>query len=326
MMKSRATRASAAAIAAAAAVAIGYSGYRLFRFGLDPHMRESMIARVISGGVEASDEAVSPADADFEHRAKAWFLGARRSIEHLADDGQRLFGWRIDAACDEQPTHDYAIVCHGYSSAPEHMARYVYHFFERNMSVLAPAARAHERNSDTGFIQMGWRDSLDLLGWIQDICRRDHRARIILFGLSMGAAEVMMASGLELPENVRLIIEDCGYTSVWDEFFFQFKRMFKMPAFPVLYAADAICRLRAGFTLGEASSLERLAHARIPMLFIHGTRDTFVPFSMLDEVFDACASPVKRKLAINGAGHARSASTDPERYWGTIDAFIDDNL
>ena len=114
-----------------------------------------------------------------------------------------------------------------------------------------------------------------------------------------GAATVMMTAGEPLPPNVRAIVEDCGYTTAWEEFRYQLKKTYGLPPFPVLYTADALLRRRAGFSLREASAAAQVAHSRTPMLFIHGGKDAFVPFAMLDEVYAAARCP---KEKICGAG------------------------
>ena len=151
-------------------------------------------------------------------------------------------------------------------------------------------------------------------------------ARILVFGESMGAATAMDVAGESLPANVKCIIEDCGYTSVWDEFSLQLKDVFGLPSFPLLDVANLVCNVRAGYDFHKASSVEQLKHATVPMLFIHGDQDTFVPYSMLDQNYDACASKVKQKLTIHGATHAKSAQVDPELYWNTVDDFLDENF
>ena len=130
--------------------------------------------------------------------------------------------------------------------------------------------------------------------------------------------------GMGWPE--RLDIEDCGYTSVWDEFSLQLKDVFGLPSFPLLDVANLVCNVRAGYDFHKASSMEQLEHATVPMLFIHGDQDTFVPYSMLDQNYDTCASKVKQKLTIHGATHAKSAQVDPELYWNTVDNFLDKNF
>ena len=142
----------------------------------------------------------------------------------------------------------------------------------------------------------------------------------------MGAATAMDVAGESLPANVKCIIEDCGYTSVWDEFSLQLKDVFGLPSFPLLDVANLVCNVRAGYDFHKASSVNQLEHATVPMLFIHGDQDTFVPYDMLDQNYDACASKVKQKLTIHGATHAKSAQVDPELYWNTVDDFLDKNF
>lgn len=158
---------------------------------------------------------------------------------------------------------------------------------------------------------MGWPERRDVVRWCQQLIAEDPEAEIVLYGVSMGAATVMMASGeADLPVQVRCVIEDCGYTSVWDEFSGQLKELFGLPPFPVLNAADLVCRIRAGYSITEASALRQVERSVTPTLFIHGEEDTFVPFWMLEELYQA-ASCEKEKLAVPGAAHAESAAVAP---------------
>ena len=155
------------------------------------------------------------------------------------------------------------------------------------------------------------------------LVEQDSEAEIVLYGISMGGATVMMTAGEELLSNVKCIIEDCGYSSVWDEFAGQLDELFGLPTFPVLDAASLASQVRAGFGFKEASAVEQLKRASVPMLFIHGEDDTFVPYWMLDVVYEACASPEKERLSVPGAGHGEASWKDPELYWSTVGAFLD---
>ena len=322
----RIVAAVAGALVALVLIGLGFVGNFLVDFALNPHAEVSMARSMGSGkvsGLEGSREA--KADDAYAETAAAWFDATRESVSHQAEDGTVLLGWRLGGVDDAAYSdgHTWAVVCHGYVGEPADMAKYAYHFAQMGMSVLMPAARGHERNVDAGLIQMGWQDARDLIGWIEDIVAADPEARIMLFGTSMGGFEVMAASGQDgLSENVCLAVEDCGYTSVWDEFVVQLDNVFGLPSFPILNVADAACLLRAGYTFESASAVESLRQASVPMLFIHGDEDDFVPFSMLDECYEACASEQKERLVVPGAGHGLSASTDPELYWGTVDAFV----
>ncbi|SER90714.1 hypothetical protein SAMN04487944_112100 [Gracilibacillus ureilyticus] len=221
----------------------------------------------------------------------------------------------------EQMTDKWAIVVHGYGARASVMTRWIRGFYEKGYHVLAPDLRGHGE-SEGDYIGMGWHDRLDILQWIDEILAKNQNATITLFGISMGGATVMMASGENLPANVKVIVEDCGYTSVQDIFAYQLKDLFKLPKFPVLNAANMVTKIRAGFDLSEASALEKLRKCELPMLFIHGDADRFVPFKMVEEVF-AAADTEKEKLIIPGAGHGEAVLVNPKLYWETIWSFID---
>ena len=125
---------------------------------------------------------------------------------------------------------------------------------------------------------------------------------------------------------MKCVVEDCGYSSVWDEFAGQLDELFHLPTFPVLDAASLVTQVRAGFGFKEASAVEQLKKASLPVLFIHGEDDTFVPYSMLDVVYRACASPDKEKLSIPGAAHGEASSKDPELYWSTVEVFLNKHI
>ena len=187
---------------------------------------------------------------------------------------------------NEPSSHKWAIVVHGYNGRASEMTKYVRNFYEQGYNVIAPDLRGHG-NSEGDYVGMGWHDRKDVLIWIQQILKKDPNAEIALFGVSMGGATVMMTSGEDLPSNVKVIIEDCGYSTVIDEFTYQLKDLFHLPKFPVMNAANMVTKLRAGYDLEEASAVKQVAKSKTPMLFIHGDADTFVPFEMLDEVYNA---------------------------------------
>lgn len=233
----------------------------------------------------------------------------------IMSDSLRLHGRKF-----ENPGSDYVLVCHGYTSKARHMAGFVHKFHSLGFNVLAVDARAHGESEGTK-IGMGWPERMDVIEWIKLILSWDPDARIILHGVSMGAATVLMASGETLPENVKAVIADCGYTSEWDEFIWE-AEMIHIPWFPVLNAASALSKLRDGYDFKQASALEQVKKSDIPTLFIHGTADELVPYKMLGELFSAAACE-KESLTVEGAGHALSSSVEPETYWSTVERFIE---
>jgi fermentation-respiration switch protein FrsA (DUF1100 family) len=137
----------------------------------------------------------------------------------------------------------------------------------------------------------------------------------------MGGAAVIMASGEQLPSNVAAIIEDSGYTSVWDILKYQLKHRYKLPAFPALYAANLWSEGKWGYNWKEASAVNQVKKSSTPVLFIHGGNDSVVPTEMVYTLYQA-AECKKRLLVIEEAEHAQAAMIDPERYWTEVFAFI----
>jgi uncharacterized protein len=232
-------------------------------------------------------------------------------------DKLKLHGYKI---LNKNSNNKWVLTVHGYTSKGIYMSSYAKRFHDMGYNILIPDLRGHGE-SEGNYIGMGWYDRLDILKWIDLIIKEDENAKIVLHGVSMGAATVSMTSGEELPINIKAIIADCGYTSVWEQFSHQLKAMYSLPNFPVMTASSAVARLKAGYDFKEASALKQVAKSKTPILFIHGDDDDFVPYRMMDELYNATSSD-KEKLTVKGAGHAKSSKVDPDLYWSTIENFI----
>ena len=235
-------------------------------------------------------------------------------------DNLKLHGYKIN----NKNSNVWVITVHGYMGSGAKMAFYAENFYNMGYNVLVPDLRGHGK-SEGNYIGMGWNDRKDILRWIDLILKENNNAEIILHGVSMGGATVMMTSGEELSENIKCIIEDCGYSSVVDEFEDKLKNIFNLPKTPILQVADLLSRVRAGYWFSDASSVSQLKKAKVPILFFHGDKDDFVPYDMLDKVYNA-ADVEKEKLVVEGAEHAKSAYVNPELYWNTISKFINKHL
>ena len=167
-------------------------------------------------------------------------------------------------------------------------------------------------------------DKDDIACWVNWINKQDPNAKIILHGVSMGAATTMMASGENL-NNVVGYIEDCGYTSVWDIFASELDKRFSLPTFPVLNISNGVAKLKAGYDFKEASSVDQLKKCQKPMLFIHGGKDDFVPTYMVYEVYDA-ANCEKDLYIVDEAGHAEAKDCDVDAYWNKVFSFINEKM
>ncbi len=255
-----------------------------------------------------------------ETDAQKWFNDKNnRSYWHIdSNDGLKLSAIYLPADTSSDKT---VITAHGYMGNAETMANYAKMFHDLGYNVLVPDARGHGK-SEGDYIGFGWPERKDYVQWIDQIIQKEGSSqKIVLYGISMGAATVMMTSGEKLPENVKAIIEDCGYSSVNEELGYQLDDMFHLPAFPLMQVTSLITRIRAGYFFGDANAVKQLEKNTRPMLFIHGDADTFVPYEMLDKVYDATKGP-KEKYVVKGAEHAKAYAVDPEKYQRVVQDFL----
>lgn len=231
-------------------------------------------------------------------------------------DNLNLHAYKV---LNQNDSNKWVITVHGYTSEGINMSSYAKNYYDIGYNVLIPDLRSHGL-SEGDYIGMGWDDRLDIIDWINTILEYNPNAEIVLHGVSMGAATVSMVSGEDLPSNVKAIVADCGYTSVWDEFAYQLDDLFSLPEFPILNVSSLVAKVRAGYFLGEASTLKQVAKSKTPILFIHGDEDDFVPYYMMEELYNATSSE-KEMLTIKNAGHAKASEVDPEIYWTTVSNF-----
>ena len=235
-----------------------------------------------------------------------------------SSDNLKLHAYEVK---NENKTDKWAIVVHGYTSEGKLLSSKAKHLYNMGYNVLVPDLRSHG-TSEGDYIGMGWHDRLDIIDWINYIVKNNPNSEIALHGTSMGSATVLMVSGEKLPSNVKAIVADCGYTSVYDEFSYQLKQLFNLPAFPIMNFSDVVTHIRAGYCLNDASAINQVKKSTTPILYIHGDKDDFVPYYMMDELYNATNSE-KEKLTIEGGEHANSDLVNPKLYWSTVNSFLE---
>ena len=218
-------------------------------------------------------------------------------------------------------SHKWAILVHGYGRDQTYAFDYAEEYLKHGYNVLTPDLRA-SGTSEGIYLTMGAFESQDVVKWAEKIVERDPQAKIILHGVSMGAATVLMADELQ-PPNVVAVVEDCGYTTAYEMFAAQMKKIFGLPEFPIMNFVDAVSKIETGVAVSDAASIISVKNSKIPTLFIHGDADKLVPFEMLDKLYNASSAPVKEKFVVKGAGHADAKKTDPPKYFQRVFNFID---
>lgn len=218
----------------------------------------------------------------------------------------------------DQDSHKWVILVHGYRSDHSMMNEFARIYREKGYNTLQPDNRAHG-SSGGDFIGMGYYDASDILSWISYITELDPHAEITLHGISMGAAALMILSdNMLVPDNVKVIIADCGYTSALDYVRLKLKNIIVVPEL-MSWFTD----IRTGYSLKEAAPLAHIKKSRIPIFFIHGSKDATIPVEHAYSLYES-AECTKELYICEAAGHGESAFLDPERYWYKVFSFIDE--
>lgn len=264
-------------------------------------------------------------ETEFERMYKArikngiqWFLDKNpERINIKSHDG-------LDLAADYLPAEDprgTIIVVHGYRSSNVRDFSCVFELYHSwNFNILAVHDRAHGASGGK-YIGFGILDRYDVRSWV-DYAVANIGGNIVLDGLSMGSSTVLMASGFDLPENVKCIIADCGFTSPWEECKHVLKQSFNLPAIPLLPICSFLVKLTAGYALDEYSTLDALKTNKLPILFIHGGGDSFVPTYMGKQNYEACTAE-KELIIVDGAEHAESFLKETDRCTEALRRFLD---
>lgn len=224
-------------------------------------------------------------------------------------------GLRLHALYAHHPeAQGTAVLVHGYTDTAWSMMMFGKLYYDTlHYNILLPEHQRHGE-SEGDAIQMGWLDRLNIERWIDIADSLWSGTPIYLHGVSMGGATVMMCSGDALPSSVKGIIDDCGFTSVWDEFSGEIANQFGLPVHPLLDVASFICNLRYGWNFKEASALEQVRKSTLPMLFIHGGADDYVPTAMVHPLYEAKTQGYKQLWIAPGSAHAVSYRDHREEY------------
>lgn len=188
-------------------------------------------------------------------------------------------------------------------------------------NALLADQRCHGKSGGRA-ITFGIKERYDCMDWIRYANRRfGERTPIILAGISMGASTVLMTADLGLPVNVKGIMADCPYSAPKEIL----KEVMKQMKFPVNVTYTAVrlgAKIFGGFDIEEHSAIEAMRNCSLPILFIHGDEDYFVPCKMSQECFDACNSQEKKLVFVKGAAHGMSFCVDGELYEKEMEEFL----
>lgn len=236
-------------------------------------------------------------------------------------DGLKLHAFYLSAGI---PSDKCIIFHHGFTSKAMDNMTHAKFFHELGYEVLLLDLRAHGASEGkyVGFGVLDRYDTQEWLKWCSD--RFGPGMKYVLHGTSMGATTVLMSLGLSyVQEHVSAVIADCAFTSAEEIFSHVMKKNYHLPSFPFMEIGDVYSQILAGYKFGDYSTIEALKGNRVPVLFIHGELDKFVPTWMSDENYKA-ATCKKKLLIVKNAGHGSSVFEDTVLYENTEKEFLEE--
>ncbi|MCH5180272.1 MAG: alpha/beta fold hydrolase [Erysipelotrichales bacterium] len=252
--------------------------------------------------------------------AKLLILSNPNLTEHHIksyDDKYNLCGYYIKS---KNKSDILILLLHGYRSSGLSDLSLFYNIYkDSDFDVFAVDHRSHGKSEGT-HIGFGTLDHRDVKEWLKYLKEKFPNKKIIIHGVSMGANTSLLLSDYQFDE-VKGIIADCGYTSVYEQFKHIIKTMIKLPSGLLLKSSNYFSKKFCGYQLKEEDTKEHLKHSIRPILFIHGEKDTFVPTRFSKENYDSCVSD-KELLIIENASHAQCALVDEDKYRTTVLNFV----
>lgn len=240
------------------------------------------------------------------------------SADIISFDGLRL---HADFLRGEPGTKVTMIFCHGYKSEAAFDFAAMYDFYRSlGYNLVYLNMRAHGKSGGK-YIGFGVLDRFDVQSWAKKVAELFPDTSIFLHGMSMGAASILQSADLELDPAVCGIIADCGFSSTNEVFRNLVGGLYHLPATPFVDIFEAVNRMTAGYGFTDADSVRSMERSRLPLAYICGDCDRYVPLDMAMRIYNACVQD-KVLLIAEGAGHAASFMTENEKYRNLITEFI----
>ena len=256
------------------------------------------------------------------NEARAWFDAQElESVSLPSHDGLCLRARLLTAT----EGRGVILFFHGYhSSARRDFSIQARRLHEAGYHLLLVSERSHGE-SEGKYLCFGVHERRDVQRWADYADRRFGSLPMALFGLSMGGASVLMASSQKLPQSVRAVISDCGFSSPWEIIARTLRRTYKIYPYPVIYFMNFWARTLADFDFRECSVEESMRESSLPVLLIHGSEDLFVPTEMSIRAHEAFPDRADL-LLVKGARHGQAILFETEDYLNTLEAFVKKHL
>ncbi len=231
-------------------------------------------------------------------------------------DNLTLYGYLLRGSKEE------VVICvHGYKSAMENdYCDKAKIYMDRGSTILFLNDRAHGK-SEGDYLGFSEHDRRDVARWVDFINDIYPDARIYLHGVSMGGATVIHCANMHL-KNVCGIIDDCGFDSIVNISKYLMKDVYHLPYFPFGDLAWMWSVIITGISFNTSMGADCVKESSVPILFIHGKEDHYVPCWMSEMMYEACTQP-KELHIIENCGHAAAYMMAPKEYTDAVNRLLD---
>lgn len=241
----------------------------------------------------------------------------KEEVTIRSHDGIKLHGYYMEKFPNSRRI---ALIVHGYTGALPWSAQFMDMFTEQGFNVLLIDQRRHGQ-SEGKYTTFGYKEKYDVQMWVDWIVERKGKDCIIgLHGQSLGGGTVLEYAAIRRPQ-VQFIVADCPYSDLTQLIHYQVTKLNQMPAWPTMALINRLLLSKAGFRMEQVSPLRIMKTCPLPVLFIHGKEDRFVPTWMSEQLHEA-KHDTSSLILIEGAGHGTAYSVDQERYRQGVTTFI----
>lgn len=276
-----------------------YIGNYLYDYTINPYSKDS-IFELLDIDDKKSEE------------AHIWLNEHAVSVKKESYDDLSLHSYYVNQDSDVT-----VLLVHGYRSEGSSVIHPIKRFYKEGYNMLIPDLRGHGK-SEGNYIGMGLDDRHDIMMWIDYLIKKNHH-NIILYGVSMGGATLLNVSGEELPLQVKAIISDCAYSSVIELLKYHLD-LDDLKNKTALTLASFMTYIRAGYHIEDVVPLNKVKNAKVPILFIHGEKDEFIPVSMAYDLYHS-AGCQKSLLILKDGKHAHNYKYS-DVYYSCLFEFI----
>lgn len=239
-----------------------------------------------------------------------------KRVNVISHDGLKLSARYFDNHSDKT-----VLLFHGYrSSAARDFSCAVEMYSKMGFNILLCDQRSHGR-SEGKLITFGVKESRDVLSWVEFVTAQYSPEKIVLGGMSMGATTVLLSLSQQLPDTVKAVVADCGFTSPVDIIKMVAKKSFRINASFFIPFLNLACLIIGHFSITKANTVDSVKQSNIPVLLIHGENDGFVPCEMSKQTYEGSDGKAQL-LLVKGADHGLSFLVDEQQVLSGIEEFL----